>query len=157
MSLAVLHRAASRAPAATRAAVAPLRRRAFSTEVDEDGMEATYSLQLSDEQTALKELAREFALKEMIPVAAEYDRTMEFPQPVFEKAWELGLVNTHVPESCGGLGLGCFEGVLIGEELAYGCTGIMTAMEANGLASAPLIIAATPSACARRGWGGGQA
>ena len=68
---------------------------------------------------------------------------MDFPQPIFEKAWELGLVNTHVPESCGGLGLGCFEGVLIGEELAYGCTGIMTAMEANGLASAPVIIAGT--------------
>merc|ERR1719506_1084991 len=68
---------------------------------------------------------------------------MDFPQPVFEKAWELGLVNTHVPEDCGGLGLGCFEGVLIGEELAYGCTGIMTAMEANGLAAAPVIIAGT--------------
>jgi acyl-CoA dehydrogenase len=116
-------------------------RKCFSTEAstEEDG--PAYSLRLSDEQTALKELAREFALKEMIPVAAEYDRTMEFPQPVFEKAWELGLVNTHVPESCGGLGLGCMEGVLIGEELAYGCTGIMTAMEANGLASAPVIIA----------------
>ena len=33
------------------------------------------------------------------------------------------------------------QGVIIGEELAYGCTGIMTAMEANGLASAPVIIA----------------
>ena len=52
----------------------------------------------------------------------------------------------HAPRSrCawqyGGLGLGCLEGVLIGEELAYGCTGIMTAMEANGLAEAPVIIA----------------
>ena len=76
-----------------------------------------------------------------LPRLRSFFRTMEFPQPVFEKAWELGLVNTHVPESCGGLGLGCMEGVLIGEELAYGCTGIMTAMEANGLASAPVIIA----------------
>jgi hypothetical protein len=45
--------------------------------------------------------------------------------------------------ACSGLGLGCFEGVIIGEELAYGCTGIMTAMEANGLASAPVILAGT--------------
>ena len=58
----------------------------------------------------------------MIPVAAEYDRTMEFPRPIFDKAWELGLVNTHIPEEFGGLGLGCLEGCLIGEELAYGCT-----------------------------------
>ena len=42
-----------------------------------------------------------------MPVAAEYDRTMEFPRPVFDKAWELGLVNTHIPEEYGGLGLGC--------------------------------------------------
>ena len=55
----------------------------------------------------------------------------------------LGLINTHVPEEYGGLGLGCLEGVLIGEELAYGCTGIMTAMEANGLAAAPVILAGT--------------
>ena len=49
-------------------------RKCFSTEAstEEDG--PAYSLRLSDEQTALKELAREFALKEMIPVAAEYDR-----------------------------------------------------------------------------------
>merc|ERR1719473_2632127 len=66
---------------------------------------------------------------------------MAFPRPIFDKAWELGLVNTHIGEECGGLGLGCTEGVIIGEELAYGCTGIMTAMEANGLASAPVIIA----------------
>ena len=57
-----------------------------------------------------------------MPVAAEYDRTMEFPRPIFDKAWELGLVNTHIPEAYGGLGLGCLEGCLIGEELAYGCT-----------------------------------
>ena len=66
--------------------------------------------------------ARKFAQEEVMPVAAEYDRTMEFPRPVFDKAWELGLVNTHIPEEYGGLGLGCLEGCLIGEELAYGCT-----------------------------------
>lgn len=101
------------------------------------------SIRLSEEQTALKDLARRFAADEMIPVAADYDRTMQYPTEVFNKAWELGLVNTHIPEDYGGLGLGCTEGVIIGEELAYGCTGIMTAMEANGLAEAPVIIAGT--------------
>merc|ERR1719473_327509 len=117
--------------------------RAFSTAADEDFDFGGFSLQLTEEQEALKQLARDFAKNEMIPVAAHYDQTMEYPTPVFEKAWELGLINTHVPESCGGLELGCLEGVLIGEELAYGCTGIMTAMEGNGLASAPVIIAGT--------------
>ncbi len=116
------------------------RARSTSPILDEDA-ETPYSLALSSEQNQLKELARHFAQNEMAPVAAHYDQTMEFPRPVFDKAWELGLVNTHVPEEYGGLGLGCFEGVLIGEELAYGCTGIMTAMEANGLAAAPVILA----------------
>ena len=98
-------------------------------------------LELSDDQKAYRDLARKFAAEEIIPVAAEYDRTMEFPRPIFDKAWELGLVNTHIPEEYGGLGLGCTEGCIIGEELAYGCTGIMTAMEANGLAAAPVILA----------------
>lgn len=44
-------------------------------------------------------------------MAAEHDRTMEFPRAIFNKAWELGLVNTHIPEEFGGLGLGCLEGV----------------------------------------------
>jgi len=106
-------------------------------------VEPSFSLALSEEQQAFKEAARKFAQEEVMPVAAEYDRTMEFPRPIFDKAWELGLVNTHIPEDYGGLGLGCLEGCLIGEELAYGCTGIMTAMEANGLAEAPLIVAAS--------------
>lgn len=106
-------------------------------------VEQYFSLALSEEQEAFKDAARKFAQEEVMPVAAEYDRTMEFPRPIFDKAWELGLVNTHIPEDYGGLGLGCLEGCLIGEELAYGCTGIMTAMEANGLAEAPLIVAAS--------------
>ena len=106
---------------AKRIRVAPASRH-FSTELMEE-VESTYSLALSDEQKSFQELARSFALNEMIPVAAHYDTSMEFPTPVFNKAWELGLVNTHIPEDYGGLGLGCFEGVIIGEELAYGCTG----------------------------------
>jgi acyl-CoA dehydrogenase len=50
-------------------------------------------------------------------------------------------MNTHVPQEYGGLGLGVFEGCLITEEFAYGCTGIATAMEANSLAAAPVVVA----------------
>ena len=52
-------------------------------------------------------------------------------------------MNTHVPESCGGLELGNLDGLLIAEELAWGCSGIGTAIEANGLAQAPVILGAT--------------
>lgn len=58
----------------------------------------------------------------------------EYPQKIIEKAWELGLLNSSVPEKYGGLGLGVMDCVVINEEFAYGCTGIKTAMEANHLA-----------------------
>ncbi|KAF1336169.1 Medium-chain specific acyl-coa dehydrogenase, mitochondrial precursor, partial [Globisporangium splendens] len=100
-----------------------------------------FSLKLSDEQREFQQLARKFAREEMIPKEKYYDTTMEYPQEIFAKAWELGLVNTHVPEKFGGLGLGVLDGCIVGEELAYGCTGMATAIEANGLATAPLLVA----------------
>ncbi len=96
---------------------------------------------LTEEQKQIRELAREFARQEIAPVAAEFDRTGEFPREICRKAWELGLMNTHIPEAYGGAGLGVFEGCLIAEEIAAGCTGIGTAMEANTLAEAPVIVA----------------
>lgn len=66
---------------------------------------------------------------------------MEYPWDLIKKAHEIGLLNTHVPEEFGGPGLGLFECSLISEELAFGCTGVQTAMEANGLAEAPVLVA----------------
>lgn len=96
---------------------------------------------LSDDQKQLQDLARKFAKEEMIPKAAHHDKTGEYPREIAKKAWELGLMNTHIPQEYGGLGLGVLEGCIITEELAYGCTGISTAMEANTLAAAPVIVA----------------
>ncbi|MFN7145633.1 MAG: acyl-CoA dehydrogenase family protein [Myxococcota bacterium] len=101
------------------------------------------SFALSEEQKALQELAREFALNEMRPVAAHHDETGEYPYETLKKAHALGLLNTHVEAAYGGLELGAFDGVLIAEELAYGCSGIGTAMEANGLAQQPVILGAS--------------
>ena len=49
----------------------------------------------------------------------------------------------------GGLGLGSLDGCIIGEELAYGCTGMMTAIEANNLAIAPVLVAGTKEQCSK--------
>lgn len=100
-----------------------------------------FNFELTEEQKAYKELARSFARDEIIPVAAEYDRSMKFPHAVFDKAHSLGLVNAHIPEEYGGLGLHTMDGCVIGEELAYGCSGIGTAIEANTLAQMPVILA----------------
>jgi acyl-CoA dehydrogenase len=58
---------------------------------------------------------------------------------VIAKAHELGLMNLHVPEEYGGPGLSVFDGMLVGEELYWGCSGIGTSISANGLGSGPVI------------------
>ncbi|TMM01672.1 MAG: acyl-CoA dehydrogenase [Actinobacteria bacterium] len=96
---------------------------------------------LTDEQKNLREMAHDFAQKEIRPVAWEYDRDGTWPQAIVEKAHEVGLMNTHVPEEYGGPGLSFLDGCLIEEELSWGCSGIQTSLGANGLAAAPVEIA----------------
>lgn len=106
-------------------------------------------LTLSADQRAFQDVARQFAREEMIPKEKHYDTTMAFPAEIFEKAWNLGLCNTHIPTQYGGLGLGALDGCIIGEELAYGCTGMMTGVESNNLAIAPILVAGNEQQCAK--------
>ena len=87
------------------------------------------------------DLAERFTREEIIPNAPHYDKTGEYPWPVLKKAHEIGLMNLHIPQEYGGMGLGTLDGCLLTEKMAYGCTGIMTAIEANGLGSMPIMIA----------------
>jgi acyl-CoA dehydrogenase len=98
---------------------------------------------LTDEQKSLREMAHDFAEKEIRPVAWEYDKNGTWPQEIIEKGWELGLVNSHLPPEYGGAGLSFFDGVLIEEEIAWGCSGIGTSLSCNGLAIAPVVIGAS--------------
>ena len=95
---------------------------------------------LTDEQKDIKELAHDFATKEIRPVAWDYDRDSTWPQEIVEKAWEVGLMNNHVPEEYGGPGLDYLTGCLIEEELGWGCSGIGTTITCNGLAAAPIAL-----------------
>jgi acyl-CoA dehydrogenase len=97
-------------------------------------------LTLTDEQKDLRELAHNFAEKEIRPVAWEYDRDATWPQEIIEKAHEVGLMNVETPAEYGGGGLHVLEGCLIEEEFGWGCSGIGTSLMCNGLASAPVII-----------------
>src|SRR3712207_2156703 len=101
------------------------------------------SFALTNEQKELRALAREFADDVIRPKAAEYDENSTHPADVIAKAHELGLMNVHVPEEYGGLGLPGFAGMLIGEELSWGCSGIAVSIVANTLGAAPVLIAGT--------------
>src|SRR2546428_10081130 len=96
------------------------------------------SFGLTDEQKALRDLAHEFAEKEIRPRAADYDEHQTHPADVIAKAHELGLMNLHIPEELGGLGLSIFDEILIGEELSWGCAGIAVSIVVNGLDAAPV-------------------
>ncbi len=116
----------------------------------ETGVAAGVSFALTPEQRELRGLAREFAEKEIRPKAAEYDESQTHPGDVIAKAHELGLMNVHVPEELGGPALSTLEGVLIGEELSWGCSGMAVSVTANTLGSAPVILAGTEEQ--RRTW-----
>jgi acyl-CoA dehydrogenase len=98
---------------------------------------------LDEYQKMYQDTARSFARDVIRPVSEEHDRSGKYAWDVLQKAHAAGLLNTMVPEEYGGPGLGALEACIISEEIAWGCTGIGTAMEANQLATAPVIIYGT--------------
>ena len=110
---------------------------------------AGVSFALTEEQKELRGLARTFAEREIRPQEAECDAEMRHPAELIAQAHELGLMNVHVPAEYGGLGLSAFDGLLVGEELYWGCSGIGTSITANGLGAGPVIIFGTPEQKAR--------
>lgn len=101
------------------------------------------NFELTDEQRALQDTAREFAEKEMRPVAAKYDRGHEFPWHVMRKAFEVGFLSSSIGTEYGGGGLSLLDTVIVSEELAWGCAGLFTSMMANSLALTPIILFGT--------------
>ncbi|HIP72238.1 MAG TPA: acyl-CoA dehydrogenase, partial [Anaerolineae bacterium] len=99
------------------------------------------SFALNDEQKEIQLLAREFARKEIAPQAEHYDKTHEYPWPIIKKAQEMGFTTMSIPMEYGGMGLSLFEECLVTEELAWGCSGVSTAIGVNGLAILPILIA----------------
>lgn len=76
----------------------------------------------SEEQQAIRDMARSFAQAELAPHAVEWDAASHFPIPTLRAAAALGLAGIYVREESGGSGLGRIEAALVFEELAAGCT-----------------------------------
>ena len=94
--------------------------------------------QLSPEQIELQQKARQFALKEILPVAWYYDDVDETPMEVLKKAHAAGLINGDIAQKYGGKGWGLIESVLLTEELAAACPGLATTIFDNSLGMEPL-------------------
>lgn len=88
---------------------------------------------LSDEQREFQSVARKFSREEIAPIAAEFDKSGEFPWELFKKAWSVGLLNPHIPKHCGGIDLDLLTGAVIGEEITWGCSGLGLAIGSSFL------------------------
>jgi acyl-CoA dehydrogenase len=110
---------------------------------------AGVSFALTEEQKELRRLARTFAEREIRPREAEHDVDQRHPAELVAQAHSLGLMNLPVAEEYGGPGLGAFDGLLVGEELYRGCSGIGTSITANGLGAGPVLLFGSPEQKAR--------
>src|SRR5690606_29805030 len=89
-------------------------------------------------------MAREFARNEVLPGAAERDRTHAFPRDLFAKLAELGLLGVFVPEAYGGAGLDVLSYVLALEEISYADASVGVIMSVqNSLAGWPILAFGT--------------
>ncbi|ODN02990.1 putative medium-chain specific acyl-CoA dehydrogenase, mitochondrial [Orchesella cincta] len=98
------------------------------------------NFELNELQQDLQQLARKLGREEVAPNAAKYDASMDFPMEIVKKMWDVGILNPLISEKYGGPELGCLGTCLIAEEIAWGCTGVVTAALGNSLASSPVLV-----------------
>lgn len=90
----------------------------------------------TEEREAIQEMAREFAMREVLPVANELDPQHGLiPMELRQKMGDLGFFGILIPEDQGGLGLGVFEYALITEELARAWMSVASIITRSGIAS----------------------
>ncbi|PSP55555.1 acyl-CoA dehydrogenase [Halobacteriales archaeon QS_1_67_19] len=92
-------------------------------------------MDLSDEQRAIRDVVREFAVEEIRPVAAETDREQTFPEDVWDGLAELEVTGMTVPGAYGGLDVGRLTYSLVNEQVAYGSLSVATALSVHCLAT----------------------
>ena len=88
-------------------------------------------IELSDEQRMIRDLAREFAEKEVMPIAAQLDREGRFPHETVKRMGELGLMGMYIPERYGGSGADTVSYVVALEEVARACASHAAVMSVN--------------------------
>ena len=81
-------------------------------------LEQSFNLNLTEEQTLIRDTIRDFADKIIRPVVMEFDESQKFPTDIMHQLGEMGFLGILIPEQYGGAGLGYIEYVLVIEELA---------------------------------------
>src|SRR3954467_15953092 len=90
---------------------------------------------LSEEQRAIQDTAREFARAELMPHAREWDENATFPMERLRKAAALGFGGIYVKDDVGGSDLTRLDATIIFEELAQGCTSTAAYISIHNMAA----------------------
>jgi alkylation response protein AidB-like acyl-CoA dehydrogenase len=100
---------------------------------------------LSEEQSMYRRAVREFAERELKPLAAHTDESTEFPWEAVRKGIGLGILGLEVPEEYGGSGMDAVSAAIALEEIGRGCgsTGLSIAAH-NGLGCFPIMAFGSP-------------
>jgi alkylation response protein AidB-like acyl-CoA dehydrogenase len=100
--------------------------------------------ELSEEQNAFRQAAREFAAGEMAPLAAHWDAECIFPVDIIRKAGELGFCGMYTPQEAGGMGLSRLDAAIVFEELAAACPSTTAYMTIHNMVNWMLATWASP-------------
>lgn len=90
---------------------------------------------LNEDQQAFQQAARQFALNELKPNAAEWDRQSHFPVDVIKRTGELGFLGLYTNPDYDGLGLPRLDSALVFEELAWGDTSVASYISIHNMVS----------------------
>jgi butyryl-CoA dehydrogenase len=105
---------------------------------------------LSPEQKLIRDTARDLATREILPLAAEIDRSHKFPKKIFQRLGELGLLGTTVPERWGGAGMDALSYAVALEEIARACASTAVIMSVQcSLVCAPILAEGSDAQRAR--------
>lgn len=99
---------------------------------------------LTEEQTMIRDLARQIAEERVVPVRAELDEREEFPWEIMKVLAQSDMFGIFIPEEYGGLGMGSLELSIAVEELSRACLGVSTSYAANALGTYPILLFGTP-------------
>ena len=108
--------------------------------------------EITPEQQEIQRVCRDFAAREIRPIATEVDEAdTALPREIWKKAAEIGLTSFMLPEKVGGGGMSdCLTGCIVQEELSHGCAGIGNLITSNGFFAEPVLALGTEAQ--RRRW-----
>lgn len=87
--------------------------------------------QLTEEDKAIRALARDFAKREIEPIADRLDQNEEYPFEIIKRMGELGLTGCTIPEKYGGNGGTFLQWCIVVEEIAHACAGTATILDTS--------------------------